>query len=204
MSEQLLGYLSQHIFSYIGVFIALALTGLGVPVPEDIILLTAGYVTAHGFAMLPIMIAVTMIAVLGSDLTIYGLGYKFGTRVFGMRPFCYVLTPKRLLKVQRFYEHYGKATIFIGRFGAGFRAWIYLFAGASKMKVSYFFLMDFLAALISVPILVWLGFHFHAEIDEVVFFIARIKEWVIVLAAVVILIFIISRWVRKPQPQTQG
>ncbi|MFH1231491.1 MAG: DedA family protein [Planctomycetota bacterium] len=197
MLDQLINYLSRDLFSYLGVFITLFLTSVGFPVPEDIILLAAGFVTANGFAKLELMILVTLISVLLGDLMLYGLGYNFGERIYTWRPFCYFFTQHRIDRIHKFYKHYGKSTIFVGRFAAGLRAWIYLFAGVSKMSVGHFILMDFLAALISVPLLVWLGFHFEGEIKQIAFFIGRIKLWLLLLFVLGVVFIIVRHKIRK-------
>ncbi|MFH1228298.1 MAG: DedA family protein [Planctomycetota bacterium] len=197
MIEQLINYFSRDIFSYIGVMIALLLTGLGIPVPEDIILLAAGFVTANDFARLELMIPVAMLSILAGDLITFGLGRKFGSRIYNIRPFSYLFTKKRVARIDKFYARYGKSAIFFGRFAAGLRALIYISAGASKMAISRFILMDLLAALISVPVLVWLGYHFEGEIKQIAFFVSRIKLWVFLFIAAAAIIVIVSRRLKK-------
>ena len=197
MLDQLINYFSRDLFSYLGVFIALFLTSVGFPIPEDVILLAAGFVTANGFARLELMIPLTMISVLLGDVMMYGLGYKFGERIYTLRPFSYFFTQQRIDRIHKFYERYGKSTIFVSRFAPGLRAWIYLFAGASKMAIGHFILMDFLAALISVPLLVWLGHHFDYEIKQIASFIGHIKFWILLFVVMGVIIIIIRHKIRK-------
>lgn len=197
MLAYLIHYFSVDVFSYVGIAVALFLTGLGLPIPEDIILLAAGYVTAKGFADLPLMIPLTCIMILVGDLVTYGLGYKFGESIVSIRPFSYVFTEARMVKTREFYGRYGKSIIFVSRFFAGFRAWIYLFAGISKMSVWRFIFMDFLATLISVPLLVWLGFYFSQEIDEAALLITRIKEWLVIIVGIIVILFITYRAAKR-------
>jgi len=197
MLEHLIALLSRNIISYIGVFIALFLTGIGLPIPEDIILLASGYVTAEGYAHLKIMIPLSMIAILGSDTIMYLLGRHFGERVFRWKPVSYIFPLKRLEKIHRFYDHYGKRAIFIARFTPGLRAWVYIFAGSAKMKLDIFVLMDFLAAVISVPVFIWLGFHFNSKINGIAELIKEWKEWIIVFVAVCILILFVRHCLKR-------
>ena len=201
MLEQLIDYLSRDIYSYIGVFGALFLTGIGLPIPEDIILLAAGYVTAHGYAHLKIMIPLSMISILSSDTVMYLIGRHFGERVFKWKPVSYVFSLKRLEKIHKFYCHYGKSAIFLARFIPGLRAWVYIFAGSAKMKLGTFVLMDFLAAAISVPVFIWLGFHFKDEIEQIASFMAHIKEWIFIFIAIIIIILIVKRWFKKTKTE---
>jgi len=202
MLDSLICYLSRDIFSYVGAFLALFLTGVGLPVPEDIILFAAGYVTAKDFAILEIMIPVAMISILGSDTLMYGLGRRFGDRVFKWKIVAYLFTEKRLEKIRYFYQRYGKRTVFIARFTPGLRSWVYIFAGTMKMRLGYFILMDFIAAIISVPLFIWIGYYFNNEIDQIAAFVADVKEWLIVVVLVVALVLLIRHFIlrRSIQP----
>jgi membrane protein DedA with SNARE-associated domain len=197
MLEHLIEYFSRHIFSYILVFLALFLTGIGLPVPEDIILFAAGYVTAKDFAILEIMIPISMISILGSDTLMYALGRMFGERVFKWKIVAYFFTEKRLNRIRYFYERYGKRTVFIARFTPGLRSWVYIFAGTVKMRLGYFILMDFFAAIISVPLFIWIGYYFNNEIDKIAIILVEVKEWIFVGILTVILIILIRHFILK-------
>jgi len=60
--------------SYVGITVALFLTGIGTAYPEDIILLAAGYVTPRVFADLSIMMPLTFVTILAGDLVILRFG----------------------------------------------------------------------------------------------------------------------------------
>jgi membrane protein DedA with SNARE-associated domain len=169
-----------------------------------VILLSAGFVTANGFAELELMIPITLVSVLAGDLMMYWLGHKFGTRIYCWKPFSYFFTPARTDKIHNFYKRYGRATIFVGRFTPGIRSWLYVFAGISKMGVGRFILMDSLAAVISVPLLVWVGFHFDYEIKQIAFFIGRIKLWIFVLVAVGVVYIIVRNKIKKARQPAQN
>jgi membrane protein DedA with SNARE-associated domain len=191
--------LEGQIVPYLGVAGALLLTGVGFPCPEDIILLFAGFLVSEGQANLYIMIGVALFAILASDLLIYTIGYHFGQNVIKVRPFRWIFTTRLMERVNKFYARYGKATIFVGRFGAGLRAWIYLLAGTSKMKVFHFVLMDFLAALISVPLLVWLGFYLPDQIARA--FATKTKLVIMIIIGLLVLTYLIYRlWSRPVKP----
>lgn len=68
------------------------------------------------------------------------------------------MTPKRYAQVQEKFDKYGNWVLFVARFLPGLRTAVFVTAGISR-KVSYlrFILMDGLAALISVPVWIYLG-----------------------------------------------
>lgn len=183
--------------SYFAVSAALLLTSFGFPLPEDIFLLAGGFIAAETTANIYIMIAVTMSSILIGDLIVYWLGYHFGKTLFSMRLFSWIFTPRRQERIGHFYAKYGRITIFLGRFAAGLRFGIYALAGAYRMKVSRFFVMDFLAALISVPFLVWVGYYFSAHIKAIAFFISDVKIVLFIAVVVAVLFIIVYRRIKR-------
>ena len=138
----------------------LIICGFGVPIPEDITLVSGGViaglypesVNSH------LMLLVSMIGVLAGDSCMYWLGRIYGTRILRFRPMRKVLTLQRLKMVREKFAQYGNRVLFVARFLPGLRAPIYMVSGITR-RVSYtrFVLIDFCAAIISVPIWVYLG-----------------------------------------------
>jgi membrane protein DedA with SNARE-associated domain len=95
-------------------------------------------------------------------------------------------------RIYRFFRRYGAWTAFMARFAAGLRAPTFLLAGTARMSFRTFILADGGAALISVPLLVWLAFHFGNQID-------RVKEWLMSAKYVVALalVIIVAVWIAK-------
>ena len=151
---------------YLAVFIALLLCGAGVPLPEDITLVAGGVIAGLGYANVHTMFGVGMAGVLIGDAGMFLLGHHFGARILKIRFVARVLTPERYAKVQEKFERYGNRLMFIARFLPGMRTAVFITAGSTH-RVSFlrFFLLDGLAALISVPIWVYLGY-FGADNHE--------------------------------------
>lgn len=144
---------------YTAVFIALMICGAGLPLPEDITLVAGGVIAGLGYANVHVMCAMTLFGVLLGDSAIFLLGHYYGARMLTWRPIARVLTPSRYLAVQGKFDRYGNRLLFAARFLPGMRTTIYVTAGTTH-RVSFprFLLIDTLAALISVPIWVYLGY----------------------------------------------
>ena len=151
---------------YVAVFIALMICGAGLPLPEDITLVAGGVIAGLGYANVHAMFGLTMFGVLLGDAAIFLLGHHYGARILQWRFVARVLTPSRYAKVQKKFEQYGNRMLFFARFLPGMRTTIYLTAGTTH-RVSFlrFLLIDTLAALISVPFWVYLGY-FGADNHE--------------------------------------
>lgn len=203
MEAEILQYIQSNPSSaYLAVFGVLLACGLGVPLPEDISLVAGGYTVylsqQHGLtspALIP-MILVGLIGVLSGDVFLFSVGRSMGPRITHIWPFRRLAPPKRMERVYRFFARYGVWTAFFARFAAGLRAPTFLLAGTARMRFRTFFIADGMAALISVPLLVWLAFHFGAEID-------RVKQWLVntkYVAGVVItalVVYLLLRAVRR-------
>ena len=149
-------------YGYLAVLFVLIICGFGVPIPEDITLVSGGIIAG----MYPeqvnvhIMLVVSMFGVLFGDSTMYWLGRIYGARILRVRFIRKFLTVQRLRMVRDKFDQYGNRVLFVARFLPGLRAPIYMVSGITR-RVSYtrFVLLDFFAAIISVPIWVYLGYY---------------------------------------------
>ena len=146
-------------YGYAAVFLVLFICGFGVPIPEDITLVAGGIISGLGYTNVHIMLFVGLAGVLVGDATMFCTGRLLGDAMFRNKIVAKILTPKRYELVQEKFEKHGNWLMFIARFLPGLRSPIFLTAGASrKVTFAQFILLDGFAALISVPIWVYLGY----------------------------------------------
>lgn len=151
---------------YACVLTLLVMASFGLPIPEDIPLLTGGWLCHRGLAVLPAMIVVGMIGVLTGDIVLFTMGRRFGHHIVEHRFVRWMVNPRRLLLAERLFEHHGIKIIFVGRFLPGLRAMIFLGSGVLRVPFWKFILVNGLAACISVPTLIVLGKIFGAQFDR--------------------------------------
>jgi membrane protein DedA with SNARE-associated domain len=144
----------------------LVLASLGVPIPEDVPLIVSGVLlrTHPGIASWPGMLLVALVGVMIGDLVLYTLGRRWGRDVASHRSVSWLITPKRFAWATGEFHRYGMWFCFFGRFMMGVRAAMCLTAGATHFPYWRFFLADFTAALLSVPLLTYLGYWFAGMI----------------------------------------
>jgi len=155
---------SEH-FIYAGLFLILFFSGLGLPVPEEITLLTGGFLVNLGFIRFYPTLAAVFVGVLTGDMAMYSIGRRWGHGIITHRRMRRIFSEERLERVRQFFRDHGSKTIFIARFISGFRMAAFLAAGTLGVKPSKFLLLDFLAALIAVPLLLYLGYYFGENIE---------------------------------------
>jgi membrane protein DedA with SNARE-associated domain len=153
--------------AYAAVFGVLVACGLGVPLPEDISLILGGFLAHKGAASLPMMMFIGFAGILVGDSLIFMAGRRLGSQV-GRSPtgfFARVVTPEKRARVEGMFALHGQKIVMIARFLPGVRAVTYFTAGSAGMSYWRFIFWDGLAALLSAPFFVWLGFHFGDKLD---------------------------------------
>ena len=154
---------SEH-FIYAGLFLILFFSGLGLPIPEEITVLTGGLLINLGFVHFYPPFATVFVGVLTGDMAMYSIGRRWGLGIITHRQMRRIFSDARLEKVRQFFRNHGSKTIFIARFISGFRVAAFLAAGTMGVKPGKFLFFDFLAALIAVPLLLCLGYFFGEHI----------------------------------------
>ncbi|MCZ8239659.1 MAG: DedA family protein [Leptospiraceae bacterium] len=182
---QLIEFFSSY--GYLAVFGILIACGFGLPVPEDISLVAGGVISGLGFTNPHIMFLVGMAGVLMGDSLVFLVGKRYGEKALKIPFISRLLGPETFAQVQEKFHKYGFWVVFFGRFMPGLRMPIYFTAGTSgKISFIRFFITDGTAALISVPIWVYLGYFFALNLDELMEWVRRSQITVLISIAVII------------------
>jgi len=181
----------------------LLLCGLGLPIPEDVSLIAAGYFAYKGVLNVHKALLVCFAAVLAGDTFAFFLGRWFGQRMLASPWMRRYFTPKRQRRVRAYFRKFGNRVVFIGRFAPGLRFSIFFSAGMLHLRAPVFFIYDSLAATISVPVLVYLAWFFGGQIDRVVAF-ARHTEHGILLAVSIAALVVGIRAYRRRKRRRQA
>lgn len=212
MLQRLVDMLSGHGLQvgYAAVFGVLVLCGFGLPMPEDIVLVTGGVLAwlasdleeATFGAMLGdrgllLMVAAGLGGILVGDSVIFWAGRRLGARVAEIRPLRRFLTPARLAEAEKLIRRRGNVVVMIARFLPGLRAPTYFTVGHSKLPFWEFLLFDGAAALVSAPLWVCLGFYFGSNIGEAARHAASFGNYILAGVLVVVAGLGIRWWLRR-------
>lgn len=185
-------------WSYLAVALYLWGTGFGLPFPEDVCLLLAGWVCAEGYASLWIMLPVCILCVFGSDCVIYVIGRRYGHHVPKWPLINKMLTPEKLKKAEALFHKHGGKTLFAARFLPFVRASTFFVGGTFKYPFWKFCLFDGGAAVLSVPVFVMLGWFFADQMDNLKIWMKEGRNVAILVTIVVIIIFVVwTMWRKK-------
>jgi membrane protein DedA with SNARE-associated domain len=141
------------------VFLLLMLTGIGIPLGEDLIIIPAGILL--GFGELHPLWLTAICAYLGvilSDCMWFGLCWWYGTRLLHKRWFKRAVHPRRLLEVKHQIERRGMWVIVMARFIPGSRTPAITAAGVLHLSFLKFGLATATACLVTVPLQLALGY----------------------------------------------
>lgn len=133
-----------HTVSYAGIFaILFAESGLliGLVLPGDSLLITAGLLSAQGsLSVFGVIIAAVLGAVLG-DTTGFWIGRRLGPAVF-RKPESRFFKPAYVERARSYFERYGVTTLIIARFIPVVRTFVPTMAGVGEMHYPNFLLYN--------------------------------------------------------------
>lgn len=171
---------------YLLLFVILVLCGFGLPIPEDITLIAGGFLAYEKVIDVNIFLLIAFCGVMLGDSVIYVLGRIYGSRILNSKIMSRILTKHSLTRARYAYRRYGNKIFFIARFLPGLRTPIYFTGGSLHSKFNLFFIFDFFAALISVPIWVYSAYFFGEYIHKVIALGKNIQITILLTVAVVV------------------
>jgi membrane protein DedA with SNARE-associated domain len=195
-----LGILLDHGLALI--VLALIVAGLGLPVPEDIMLLAAGVLVSRGQTSYVEALAACAFGVMVGDTMIFSFARRLGPAALERRPFNLLITPARREKIEHMFEKYGNVIVFMARHMAGLRAPTFAMAGMHGMPISQFWLWDGLGLCISAPVVIFIGKTFGDNIEEAKGFLHQYGPYVVtgIVAAGALFIGLKRRRERRVDP----
>lgn len=171
-------YAYEPMFVYTIVFVMMLASGFGLPIPEEVYIVSVGilaYMGAHPslfpppYPGAPVVngyeaAAVTLTAVMFADFLVFMIGRVFGRKIISLPRFQKVFTESVMDKINSWVKKYGIMAAFIFRFTPGVRFPAHIALGMLNFSAWQFILVDGLAALISVPTQILLIYHFGEPI----------------------------------------
>jgi membrane protein DedA with SNARE-associated domain len=185
-------------FGYLAVVSALFAAGLGVPVPEEATQLAAGVAAHQGWLRLPLAMATCWAGILAGDLAWFALARRHGERVLASRPVARVLTAERRARVEAHLARHAFLTVAVARHTSGLRLAAFALAATHGVRARTFALADGLSALISVPLVVSLGYLFSHHLGAVHRDLRRVELGILAAVALgVVALVLRRRWLAR-------
>ncbi len=179
--------------SYGGVFILALMSNMIIPVPEELVLLGMGYLTSLGIFKYYLVSIIFILGMLASDYILYSLA-KRGSKL--TKKLQEKLEKKGILKNKEYLEKHINKIIFFSRFLVYLRFIGPVVSGTLGIDRKKFIKYDLLALVIYVNIFLGLGNYFHKQISFVTAGVARFKNYLLIVLAVVLSVLLL-RYVQK-------
>lgn len=147
-------------WGYPGIVMLMALESSFFPFPSEVVIPPAAYLAASGKMNVGMVILCGTLGSLLGAVFNYWLALKFGRPFFENHGRYLLVSARSLEKADRFFEHYGHISTFVGRLLPGIRQYISLPAGLARMNVFVFCAATVLGAGIWVIVLAGVGYWF--------------------------------------------
>ena len=189
-------------YAYVFMVGILLACGFGFPMPEDVVLVTGGMLASRHVVDLLATNVLCLIGVLAGDGTVFCIGYRLGPKLKQTKFYQSILHSDREEKVARWFKNYGDRVIFFARFTPGLRMPLFLTAGMYRISFWKFLLLDGLAALISVPLWIWVGYFFGSNLELLEAKMKQFQMGIYFLLALVLVLIVGSvlmkkKWMKK-------
>lgn len=168
---------------YGGLWLLCAVSGLGVPVPEDVTLLYAGIRVGDGSFGVGPTLAAAGSGIYLRDLIAWTIGRTLGAedgRIARWMP------ERQLRRARALFDRHGHRAVLMGRFMIGFRVPVIVVAGAAGVPLGTFARWDLLGLAITTPLLLGAGWAFGAPFVAVAQQVFS-RLWMIWVPALVVL-----------------
>jgi membrane protein DedA with SNARE-associated domain len=153
-------------YGYLGIFLLLMVGIAGLPIPDEVVLMFAGYLIFKGyFHLLP----TAATAILGTycGITVsYSLGRGAGFLLLDRYGHLLRVPPERLARVQAWFHQMGKWAIFFGYFVMGVRHLTAVTAGASRVRFRVFALFAYSGGFFWALSYIFLGYVLGEELPK--------------------------------------
>jgi len=162
---------------YAGLFVLLILGGIGVPLfPEDASFILCGFlIQANTVRAIPSLLVIYTGALI-ADIMLYLFGRKYCRMAVCHRWFQKILPSERLTALEEKYKKRGVLFVLFGRHLIGLRVQVFLVSGIMRMHPLKFILTDALTVIITIAVMVSIGYAGGHSLEDIGFYTSNIKH----------------------------
>lgn len=171
--------------------ITLFLGGIGLPIPENPVLLGGGYAIYKKISSPIPSLCLWYLAILCGDLLLFASAHLLFTRPAISTLLKRYVGEKRLNRYQAALTYWGGWILFLARFTFGIRGLAYIAAGVARYPWLRFLLVDGLSVAIQVLLFVGIGYYAGERIEWA----KATGEKVALLLGIFALVSILAAWV---------
>jgi membrane protein DedA with SNARE-associated domain len=178
-------------WGYPGIFICIFIGNLGLPMPEELVLLVAGVLAGRKVLDLGTLYVVAILSVVTGDSCGFLAGRTGGQQLFEWLAAKFHFLHRRYQRLQRFFQAHGNSAVFLARFVMGARFMAGPMAGAAGMPYWSFLGWNLLGASVWCFLVITLGYFVGNQLDWVVHLVEEGGHW---MAVAVVLAVVVTVW----------
>ena len=178
------------------IFAASVIEYLIPPFPGDTVVLFGAFLSGLGRFSLVTLWLVASAGSLAGSLCLYYLFFKKG-RIYFLEKEHKVLTRRRLMAMERWFNRYGSVIIVLNRFMPGFRPFFFIAAGLSAMRLSAVVFYSTISILLWNGLLTYVGYTAGTNWERVVAAFQRYSMWAAGTAVGILAMFIVWRFLKN-------
>ena len=179
------------------IFGFLVVAGLGLPIPEDIMLLAAGVLVQQGKASYVEALLWCAFGVFVGDTAIFLMARRLGPAALERAPLKWLITRARREKIEEMFAKHGNVIVFMARHMAGLRAPTFAMAGLHGMPITKFWLWDGLGLCVSAPVVIGIGYWLADNLEAAKQKLANFEHIVLGTLAVAAIGYFVWRRLRR-------
>jgi membrane protein DedA with SNARE-associated domain len=182
-------------WGYLGILVCVFVGNLGIPVPEETVILAAGFLAGRDILDLKSVYAVVVLSAVAGDCCGYLFGRTGGQRLLERLAANFDFVRDRYDRLQLFFKAHGSKAVFMARFITGARFMSGPMAGAAGMRFWQFLGWNLLGALVWCPLMVTIGYLVGDELWKVVRVAHSAGHWLAIGVALLLVAWLI--WWRE-------
>ncbi len=178
---------------YLGIFLGMFLESTVFPLPSEIIMIPAGMAAAEGSMNIYLVIIFGVLGNVFGAIFSYFIALYLGRTILFRVGKYFFLKPAIIIKMENFFNAHGEISVFVGRLIPGFRHFISLPAGVSRMNFSKFCFYTFLGSTIWTTILAIFGYVIGKNQDLIAQYLPTIISVCVIFCLAIIAIYIVAK-----------
>ncbi|NVD99319.1 VTT domain-containing protein [Massilia sp. BJB1822] len=186
-----------HQYGILIVFGVVLIEQMGLPIPAFPILIVSGALAMEGGTPLPVVLAVSMLACLLSDLFWFRAGRRYGKRI--LKLLCRIsLSPDYCVsQTEDNFKRWGPKAMVVAKFIPGFNTIAPPMAGAMGTGVPTFLIFALLGGLVWSSVGIGIGVYFHSSVDQILDILATMGSTALMVLGTLLALFVLFKYIER-------
>jgi len=185
-------------YGYAAIFSLLVLGIVGLPVPDEFLLASCGFLVFQGHLKLVPTFAAAFAGSASGITCSYIIGRTVGWKFLHSRLGRFLhIRDQQIARVHDWFNRMGHWALMAGYFVPGFRHFTAIVAGTSKLEYRGFALFAYSGALVWVSTFLFIGYHFGEHFKQILELVEKNLKLASLVAGVLILIALLIRYQKR-------